>query len=313
MYGYTYAARGGIRHIRTVDSKGFTDICTPPSMDLIISFALSAVMTLICEALVNLPEEAKYVWRRQGTWAKWAYFYLRYFPILLLCSTLAVTTSGITNLTYDMVTCQAIYGFMAFGMNSTIWIVDSLLIARVSTLYNLSRNVAYSLLTMLAIEFVTVIIACSLSIPKAGFSAGCFTTSMPRICIASWLSSVLSQIVLFVLTVMHYRHSYNAELAYGSTHAIIMRDGSWAFGVISLVNVGYTLMLHFSGFGPHGYGNIIFFWILVVFSTTGCHIQLNLYRGTAVIFAEEQSYPLNIDTGIYFAHSHTRISQETRS
>lgn len=34
--------QGGIRHIRTVDWKGSTDICIPSSMDLISSFALSA-------------------------------------------------------------------------------------------------------------------------------------------------------------------------------------------------------------------------------------------------------------------------------
>lgn len=61
-------------------------------------------------------------------------------------STLAVTTSGITNLTYDIVTCQAIYGFMAFGMNSTIWIVDSLLIARGSSLYLFRDNVVFLIL-----------------------------------------------------------------------------------------------------------------------------------------------------------------------
>lgn len=41
-----------------------------------------------------------------------------------------VTTSEVTRLTYGIVTCQALYGFTTFGTNSSVWIVDSLLIAR---------------------------------------------------------------------------------------------------------------------------------------------------------------------------------------
>ncbi|KAK7686673.1 hypothetical protein QCA50_010273 [Cerrena zonata] len=272
-------------------------------MDPNTSSALSAVVVLICEALAHIDDEVQYIWRRESCWSKWAYLYLRFSPILLLGAALTATTSGDSDVTYNMVTCQVFYGFMVFGMNMSVWVVDSLLIARVSALYYLSRKVSYILRVMLAAELITMVIACGLSIPKATFVPGCLTASMPRVCLASLLSSVLSQIILFVLTIVHFLRSRNGELPKGSIETILTRDGTWAFGVTSLVNVCNVLVFHFSGFGLDGFGNIVSFWTLVAFSALGCRIQLNLYQKTAITCPEEDSYSLGVLSSINFTHT----------
>ena len=68
------------------------------------------------------------------------------------------TTSAVSNITFSLITCRGLYGFMVFGINSTIWLTDLLLIARgvsMLSLYNYVFDLtlyAFSFSSLLSVQ-----------------------------------------------------------------------------------------------------------------------------------------------------------------
>lgn len=121
----------------------------------------------------------------------------------------------------------------------------------VSALYGLSRRIKVILRSVLITEFIIMVVSCAFSIPRASFTQGCFATNMPRICLASWyashfpsvvsvvitipafrLASIITQTILFALTMIHFRRSYQQQIQ-GRIERTLTRDGLWVFGAVS--------------------------------------------------------------------------------
>ncbi|KAI0085679.1 hypothetical protein BDY19DRAFT_908891 [Irpex rosettiformis] len=237
--------------------------------------AIAALAWVTWDTIVNfgdensLPTDLLDISSRPSSWIKWSYAFIRYIPILhewLLRVGFFIMSNGKT------LSASACVGWMIEQLLATwsvILIVDIMLMARANC-----RD--QTIWVALVAEIVAMLIAISLTIPKIKLAENCSGMNSPATLMAYWLSSLLFETFLFVLTLHRFfRYIATHHIYDGTFMFIFMRDGTWAFAMIFtvlLLNTLFYQLIH-SPLIQAGY-----FWVLAVMSFTGSHVLLNIRR-----------------------------------
>ncbi|KAI0700453.1 hypothetical protein BC835DRAFT_420522 [Cytidiella melzeri] len=232
--------------------------------------SIGALAWLLWDILINLDHEVDHIWRRPRSWVSWLYVILRYAP---LCHGFAVFPLGLDK-DYDFphFACRIWQVYQIAFVEILILLVECVLVMRVYILYNQNKIILSIIILGFAVEVIVMVLALALVIPTEHFTQDCLISKAPRVYIAYWLSSLIFETFLFALTLYQFSGVALQELRQKSIVFIFIRDGTWAFALIFVLN---TMLYQLENSPLAGMG---YFWTICVLSFAGSHVLLNLRR-----------------------------------
>ncbi|EKM49218.1 uncharacterized protein PHACADRAFT_214457 [Phanerochaete carnosa HHB-10118-sp] len=147
----------------------------------------------------------------------------------------------------------------------------------VFVLYKQNRVLKAFIIIAFAAEIICMMVFISFVIKGQTFTSDCLAATSPRIFIGYWLSSLVFETFLFVLTLAKcYRGNLKRRIARRrSVMFLFLRDGTWAFALIFVAMLLNTLMYQLNTTPRAGIG---YHWELAVLSFSGSHVILNIRR-----------------------------------
>ncbi|CAL1708755.1 unnamed protein product [Somion occarium] len=236
---------------------------------------IAALAFLFWDMLINLSDEIEYMWRARNTWVKWAYLYIRHFPIFGIASMVILNTGvGIAG---RFTPRQCIGWLVVQGciLLSVVLLVDAILILRIYVLFARNRALLVTLVIAFVIEASSTIICSALAVPRMTLGSKCLILKAPRVYTGNWLASMGMQTILFILTCYRFYTSVDRRLGTRSILHILIRDGIWAYAFIFVAALTNVLLLRLQQSVISG---ICFPWAIVAFSFAGSHLQLNVVK-----------------------------------
>ncbi|KAI0795396.1 hypothetical protein C8Q75DRAFT_447596 [Abortiporus biennis] len=274
---------------------------------IVSEVGISAIAFGLWDILISFQDEVEYIWQKQYSWVTWCYAFTRYFPVLSLITLIPLLLDSQPQLRLIKGGCEAWYTYEALVAACITSVVDAILMVRVYIMYNQNN---YILVTLL-VFWVFLISMTGLGISLGHhfvFTEGCLVVSAPRLLAVTWAASLALDALLFLLTMLKFLKGLWAELKRHSMVYLLVRDNTWAFALIFGVKFANAMMYLYVKTTLTG---LFFNWVLIVMSSAGSHLILNVRRKSAVreIFMHSQSMQVMDDVtseGLsipHFAHS----------
>ncbi|KAI0635291.1 hypothetical protein C8Q77DRAFT_1255173 [Trametes polyzona] len=258
--------------------------------------------------LISFSDEVQLIWSQSTRCARWMYAFIRFVPLLAemyvaLLPTRCVSFNDSRGfLAYFAVpppapgaqakACTANTLASTAVLECIVVAVELILLARVHALYGRSRRVLAALLAGFAISVCMTLFGIYYAAKGLRFDEQCLISSSPRIMLLVWLSPIVFEAGLFMLTMAKFRESRREGLGRRPLLEAIVRDGTWAFVlalVVMVLNaVVYTVF-------EESFSGIFYFWAVSILSCIGSHLLLNLRRIT-----DEPSLPSDALSAICF-------------
>jgi len=251
--------------------------------------AVAAEMWMIYDTLLNFDNEIQFIWRRPNSWVKWVYAFVRYVPLLNGGGVLALSADK----TYPASGCRTWIIDQLVVMEVLTIVVEAILVMRLYALYNQNKAMLIVILVAFLAEITLMIVTLGIVIPNQTFSPSCLAEKSPGIYMMFWLSSLVFETFLFVLTLFKFFRNVKRAYKEQSILYVFIRDGTWAFAVIFCAMLLNTLMYRLIHTPLAGMG---YFWALSVMSFSGSHILLNMRRLMAP--ADISTLPTTIFTSV---------------
>jgi hypothetical protein len=239
----------------------------------------AAFFFLSWDILITLDDEIEFIWSKPwNSWIKWAFLIARYLSLALQLIDrffeLTITYSDMPHLhTGALRIFFGLQGLLAFVIMADAEIV---MMARVYALYNKNKWVRYGFIGLVLAEALTAVLGVALSFPPSSFDPESILTVTSGSFTYFSISTVISQIVVLVLSVIRYKNLYQEGHWEGARKLIttLLRDGTLAFCffvVISLLMAIY----HATNlpFAPDEYA-----WSISIIAVTECRLILNLEK-----------------------------------
>ncbi|KAI0367237.1 hypothetical protein BV20DRAFT_1055033 [Pilatotrama ljubarskyi] len=195
---------------------------------------------LTWDFVISFPEEVQYVWQQPNGWIRWLYAYIRYMPLFAEVGTFAYfaveAKTGPADFTGGQ--CNANTVAASAILHSVIIGVEIVLLVRVHALYNRSRSVTFALVAGFAASLCASLLGIYFALRQLRYDGRCLVSSAPRIMLLAWLSPVMFETFLFMLTMAKFRES-RLEGTGGKRPILntIVRDGTWGFFLALVVMV----------------------------------------------------------------------------
>lgn len=262
---------------------------------------------LLYDVLLTFDEEVQYIWPIAWKTTKFAYYFVRYFPVLFL---LSIQFYGTPSYVYSNHAC---YIWNAYQAVATILIItgaDYILLLRVFALYPANRTVRHLATVFYFAELVTSSIGMGLAIPYLRYDQHCGVTEAPATFLIAAGAPILFQIYLFAVT--SYKFVKAVKSGWGDTPimVIVMRDGTWAFTLLFLLLVAEAFLY---GLAKDAYIGILYGWLNAAFSFCGYRILINLQKASCVTRSAQSAGEYMTSTDIDFRTEGEHSSEGTAS
>ncbi|KAI0349764.1 hypothetical protein OH77DRAFT_1525406 [Trametes cingulata] len=242
-------------------------------------YSVAAMTFLTWDLIVSFAEEVNLVWQRPNGWSRWLYAFIRYVPLLAetgFFAYFAVQARSLPDFSGGQ--CNATVLTASVVLHSVIVGVEVVLLVRVHALYDRSRNMTFALVAAFATSLSASILGIYFALRRLSYDGQCLVSSAPRIMLLAWLSPVVFETFLFILTMMKFRESRLEGLSDKRPLLnTIVRDGSWGF-VLALVVMVLNAVIY--TMNSDSLTGKFYFWALSILSFVGSHVLLNL-RATA--------------------------------
>ncbi|KAF9466731.1 hypothetical protein BDZ94DRAFT_1319247 [Collybia nuda] len=211
-------------------------VSTMFGMEFVASVIGSALVFHLWEWILGLSFEVKYIWKKPSSIVKWQYLLSRYLGIVAQIGNTTATYYIHSSYVVPTSFCWMWYGGQLIVSQMLLFSLEISLINRLYALSYSDHRLRTSLYTIVAVEHATVV-ACSIA---AGTTnrvelVGACLPKKALVEIAFIASAVCAtQGVIWALTI---QHSWKKKVPLTS---LVMRDGSWVFGIVFLVIVGGT-------------------------------------------------------------------------
>ncbi|OCH88131.1 hypothetical protein OBBRIDRAFT_836821 [Obba rivulosa] len=184
---------------------------------------------------------------------------------------LAININGSTGLRFTPDQCRKWMTMQAVTLQIIVTTVDIILIIRVYALYNRSRALLACILVPFTGEVAALCCMLVVITPKLGFNAECFVVTSPHLFVAYWITSLVFETLLFMLTLVKFISAFRQGWGRGQLVQQFTADGTWAYALIfttMLVNAMLYEYVHSPLAG------ICFTWLLSVLSFAGSRLVL---------------------------------------
>lgn len=242
--------------------------------DYLVKVALTATTFLVYDTLIHVGDEVEYIWKARCSWIKWAYVMVRHWPYFMQGANLALTISSITGRSWLPGQCRGWHIYQVIAIEGLTIIVQAILIVNIHAMFSQNKFLLVVILLLFAGEIAAMIILWTLSIMSVKFTSQCLITNS-RSVYAVWIPSLIFGTTLFVLILVKFFTSMNRHLGRRSVLFILVRDGTWAYGVITAVMLTSMLMCRVLDNPLSGIG---YYCELSAVSYAGSHMLLNLRR-----------------------------------
>ncbi|KAJ3534955.1 hypothetical protein NM688_g7048 [Phlebia brevispora] len=227
----------------------------------------AAMIWIAYDVIIHLDIEC--IWR-QRSWVQWLYIFIRYAPILH-----ETVLHPLLTVQFSIKACRSFIAYQFGFMLALTILVDAVLLMRVFALYNENRFIARLLVTLYVVQNVVSIVLLAIVVPRQTFTSSCEIESSPRIFVAYWLTSLMFETILFVMTLVKFFQNSYITWQRESMLYIFFRDGTWAFAIIFVSILLNTLMYQINNNPRSG---VVYTWMCSVLSFSGSHILLNIRR-----------------------------------
>ncbi|KAI0360578.1 hypothetical protein OH77DRAFT_1393167 [Trametes cingulata] len=227
--------------------------------------ACAATAFLVWDTMINLAEEADYIWSGLNGWVKWTFLLIRHVPYLVQGTVL--TLVAIAGHLWTTSECRTWIVYQLAAIEALTVVVEIVLIIRVYAMYGRDRAMLFLILVLFAGEVAAMCTILAISIPEITFTPQCLITSTPKLFPTYWTVSLAFETTLFVLTLVKFLNTVVAtQLRRQSILYTLMRDA------VMLLN---TLMYQTQ---HNALAGVCYFWEISIMSFAGSHILLNLRR-----------------------------------
>ncbi|EMD32751.1 hypothetical protein CERSUDRAFT_118479 [Gelatoporia subvermispora B] len=279
---------------------------------------VAAVTVLTWDILTSISDEVEHIWSKRWTPAKVMYLISRYLPWMFQLALLAININGSTGLQFTMEQCRKWMTMQAVILQIIVTTVDVILIIRVYALYNRSHVLLACLMIACVAEIAVLCYVLAIVTPELGFNRECFVISSPHFFVVYWITSLIFETVLFVLTLAKFLSALHQGWGSGQLVQQFTRDGTWAYTVIFATMLVNAMLYDFMHSPLAG---ICFTWLLTVLSCAGCRLILlprtrsaNEVDGTVVVHDIELDQlppsPLSLRSPVYFTRMSFKSSIE---
>ncbi|KAF9256378.1 hypothetical protein L218DRAFT_216911 [Marasmius fiardii PR-910] len=264
--------------------------------------SVAALAFLVYDVLITIDEEVNLIWPRPWSFLKVIYVFVRYIPVLVQISIIFVGTELPVALNYTPRDCFIWMTYQAAALITIVATVDLILILRVFALYHDNRLVKYIVGALYLVYLAGMCAGLVLGVPKIKYNSLCVVIDAANIMALYLGSAMFFQTVLFLLTTAKFISAVRAGWGNVPILRVVMRDGTWAFTLLLLIEAGYGSLYALPN---RSYAGILYGWLLTAFSFSGYRILLNLNNlGETVTF--ETSFRQT--TGLWFT---SHISDQT--
>ncbi|KIP08565.1 hypothetical protein PHLGIDRAFT_117184 [Phlebiopsis gigantea 11061_1 CR5-6] len=240
--------------------------------------AVAAMAWMAWDTAITLDDEVRYLWSDGHlSWVKGMYAFIRYFPLLHD----GIVIAFYDRFEYSNVGCRAYIAYKWFGLEALTLAVEFILVMRVLALFEQQRLLKRIIQAAFIVEATCMIAVLVLVIRTQRLTNQCHTSSSPDIFVAYWIVTLVFELFLFVLTLVKCAQNCCTLLRMSETsqkrslYYIFLRDGTWAFALISGATLLNTLLYQYNTTPACGDG---YFWELSVLSFAGSHVILNIRR-----------------------------------
>ncbi|KAJ7039108.1 hypothetical protein C8F04DRAFT_1255265 [Mycena alexandri] len=247
--------------------------------------SVGALTFLVYDICISMDDEINFVWPKPWTRTKFLYLFIRYVPLFVQISILAIGSRELTPALHF--TPHDCFIWQVYQGVATVLIftaVDYVLILRVYALYNNNRTIRRLVLVAFALELCGMGVGLGLSLPGIQFDAICVVTSISDALLIYAGSALIFQTFLFTLTVFKFVKAVREGWGDAPLLGLVMRDGTWAFFLLFAV-----ISSNLYGLKNNTFANVLYAWLLSTFSFAGYHVLLNLDRLSDVPLGTSQS------------------------
>lgn len=263
---------------------------------------VAALAFLVYDILITTDKEVDLIWPKPWSFLKIIYFFVRYVPLLVQIPILFVGTELSVGLNYTPHDCFIWMTYQAVVLITVVATVETILILRVFALYHGNRLVKYLVGSLYLVELGGMCAGLVLGVPKIEYNSICVVTGAANIMALYLGSAMFFQTAMFFLTAAKFIGAVRAGWGHIPIMRVVMRDGTWAFTLLFLIEAGYGSLYALPN---RSYAGIIYGWLLTAFSFSGYRILLNLNN-----LGENTTFESSIrqTTGLWFT---SHISGQT--
>jgi len=275
---YTCLRRGTPVRLNAMVSMSAQDIASDSDIVLTTRVAASATSFLIYDTILQMEDEVTYIWSQKNSYVKWAYMFIRHVPYLAQISIGALVADSLFDQAWNPDQCRRVIIYQFAVIEALTIAIEIVLILRINAMFNGNRIIIAMVLLLFFMEIFGMIAILAISIPKMQITSKCMVIYTPPIFTSYWIVSLSFETMLFGLTIIKFFTSVSRGLGRQSIMYILVRDGTWAFGVIfgvMLLNSLFYDLIHSPIDG------LCFYWELSAISSVGSRVLLNLRRFAA--------------------------------
>lgn len=297
----TCLSRGILARLYAMANVSAQEIAAESAIVWTTRFAWSATCFVMYDTLLQMEDEVTYIWSQKNSYVKWAYMFIRHVPYLTQISILALISASLFGHSWHPDQCRSMIIYH-LALNEALTIaIEAVLIIRIYAMFDRNRIIIAMVLLLFAMEISGMIAILAISIPKIQFTSGCIMTHTPAIFTSYWIVSLCFETLLFGMTLIKFFISVTRRLGRQSIMYVLVRDGTWAFGVIFVVMLLNSL---FYKIMPNTLDGLWLFWELSAISFVGSRVLLNLRRFAAQdsILDESISAAGNTSSVVFRSH-----------
>jgi len=236
--------------------------------------SVASLAFLAWDICITIDDEVELIWPNRWTFMKVLYFFVRFVPLFVQISILFPGSEIARSFHFSQSDCSIWGIFQMVAIMVISLAVDWILMLRVNALYHGHRGIRLLLAFMLIFEITGMSVGLALTNPSTQYGEDCSVLSVPKIFIIYGASTLVVQVVLFVLTMKQFLMSVRS----GDKPLILdalVRDGTRTFVLVVATELGHGILFLLKNRALFG---VLFGWTLTVFSFSGYHILLNLQR-----------------------------------
>ncbi|KAA1467070.1 hypothetical protein DENSPDRAFT_832045 [Dentipellis sp. KUC8613] len=235
--------------------------------------ASAAVITY--DVITTVSDQIDFLQSIGRTYLRIGYVLVRYLPWLAQIGFLPLDVEGVNRPHWSSTDCRVWGGTQVSMMQFLITTVDAIQMLRIYVLFRRHTYLLFALYITYTAEVLIVCVILGISFHHTGVDQDCVVTRLPRLMMAYWLTPLIFQTILFVLTLCKFLAACRDGWAHKPVVRLFITDGIWAF-MILFFSMLLNFVLSYTQHGP--YAAISFRWLLTVLSFTGTRLLNNPRR-----------------------------------
>lgn len=235
--------------------------------------AMGALAFTTWDIIITFDDEVREIWKKPWTHLKSLYLFLRLFSFSAQLLAVIVYMKLSAGLTLSHSGCRKWVVFQ--GVTSQILMigVQVILILRVQALYNENKFFRRLLPTLFVSEIVVMSVLFTLKADEIQYGPHCVIIYFPVAAVGFFLSAMLLDTLLFVLTMAKFYQSLRDGWGQVPVISQFMTDGIWAFAlpfIILIINACCMTLLN------DALASIAYSWVIAIPGFAGYRLILNM-------------------------------------